>query len=248
MPTDDPPTLILLHAFPLDLDMCRQQVAALGGKQRVLALDLPGFGQSPQRSGFTVDSAADLEAQTAPDRVVVCGLSMGGYVALAFARRYPERLAGLILADTRSEPDDPTGKQNRDRMIGLTREFGPSAVYDAMLPKILSEGTRTQRIEVVEEVRRIAARQSAEGVIGGLIALRDRPDATPVLADIAVPTLILVGEHDAITPPVVASAMAARIRGSKLITIPGAGHLSNLENPAAFNAAVAEFLDTHLCR
>ena len=143
MPAADPPTLILLHAFPLDRDMWRPQVAALGGKQRVLALDLPGFGQSPQSTGFTIDSAADLVAGSAPGRVVVCGLSMGGYVALAFARRYPERLAGLILADTRSEPDDPTGKQNRDRMIGLTREFGPSAVYDAMLPKILTASAKT---------------------------------------------------------------------------------------------------------
>jgi pimeloyl-ACP methyl ester carboxylesterase len=246
--TGSGPPLVLLHAFPLDRRMWRPQLDAFGGKARVITVDFPGFGQSPVGSQpFTIDSAADqiaglLDALNIPGKVTVGGLSMGGYAALAFARGHPGRLAGLILADTKSDPDDDAGKQNRDRLIALTREFGPAAVYEAMLPKVISDHTREHRSDVVEEIRQIAAAQSAAGVIGGLVALRDRPNATPALGTIAVPTLILVGEHDAITPPAVAEGMAARIPGSRVVTTPAAGHLSNLENPEAFNAAVIEFL------
>jgi pimeloyl-ACP methyl ester carboxylesterase len=163
-------------------------------------------------------------------------------VALAFARKHPDRLAGLILADTKSDPDDAAARQNRDKLIALAKEKGAAAVAEQLIPKQLSEPTQAQRPEVVEEVQRVASRQTAAGVAAGLAALRDRPDATPGLDNIAVPALIVVGEHDAITPPTVAAAMATKVWGSQVVTIPGAGHLSNLENPAAFNAAVSEFL------
>jgi pimeloyl-ACP methyl ester carboxylesterase len=242
------PTLVLLHAFPLDREMWRPQLIGLAGQARVLAVDLPGFGQSPSpREPFAVEAAAGMVAElldtlAIPGRVVVCGLSMGGYVALAFARKHPDRLAGLILADTKSDPDDDAARQNRDKLIARAKDKGAAAVAEQLIPKQLSEPTQTQRPEVVEEVRKIASRQTAEGVAAGLAALRDRPDATPGLDNIAVPTLIVVGEHDAITPPPVAAAMATKVWGSQVVTIPGAGHLSNLENPAAFNAAVSEFL------
>jgi 3-oxoadipate enol-lactonase len=242
---DSPSTLVLLHAFPLDREMWRSQLAALGGVANVIALDLPGFGKAPVEETWTVDSAADQVAAAVSGTIVLGGLSLGGYVAMAFARRHPERLAGLILADTRSDPDDDAGKVNRDRLIALTKEFGPSKVYEAMIPKLLCDETRANRREVVEELKRIAARQTAAGVIGGLKALRDRPDATPELSKIKVPTLILVGDQDAVTPPVLAEAINRNIPGSKLVVIPGAGHLSNLENPTAFNAAVSEFGVNH---
>jgi len=237
---------VLLHAFPLDSEMWRPQWEALGSRFGIVAIDLPGYGQSPAQPGWSVDSAADgvaeVLAKLALPRVVVGGLSLGGYVAMAFARRHADRLSGLILADTRSETDDAPGKDNRNRLIALTKEFGPSKVYEGMLPKVLCDETRAKRPAVVENVRAIAARQSADGVIGGLAALRDRPDATPELDRIAVPTLILVGEEDGVTPPAMSESMAKRIRGSKLVRLPAAGHLSNVENPAAFNAALTEFL------
>ncbi|HEY3789276.1 MAG TPA: alpha/beta fold hydrolase [Urbifossiella sp.] len=236
------PTLVFLHAFPLDREMWRPQIAALGGQANLVALDLPGFGQAPFDDSFTVDSAADDVANSVSGKIVLAGLSMGGYVAMAFARRHADRLSGLILADTRSDPDDGAGKLNRDRLIALTKEFGPSKVYEAMIPKLLCEETRANRRDVVEELKRIAARQTAAGVVGGLRALRDRPDATPELARVVVPTLILVGEHDEVTPPALAEGMARAIPGSNLVVIPQAGHLSNLENPAAFNSAIGEFL------
>ena len=239
MPT---PTLVLLHAFPLDSTMWRSQVAGLGDIAKVVALDLPGFGAAPIEDGWSVDSAADQVAASTVGKIVLGGLSMGGYVAMAFARRHPDRLAGLILADTRSDPDDVAGKQSRDKLIALTKEYGPSKVYEVMIPKVLCDETRERRPEIVSEVRGIAAKQSSAGVIGGLMALRDRPDATPELSKIAVPTLIIVGEHDAVTPPELSQVMARHIRGSKVVVIPGAGHLSNIEQPDAFNAAVREFL------
>jgi pimeloyl-ACP methyl ester carboxylesterase len=237
--------LVLLHAFPLDRRMWQPQLGPLAAVARVLTPDLPGFGDSPAPRGpFTIDSAADavrdfLDATKVTGRVVLGGLSMGGYIALAFARRYPARLAGLILADTRSEPDDAAGKAKRDELIALANSAGVSGVLDQMLPKMLAPPARP---ELVETVRTIAVGQSAATVAAALAALRDRPDATTSLGAITVPTLILVGEQDAITPPVMAQSLAGRIPGSRLVTIPGAGHLNNLENPDAFTTAVREFV------
>lgn len=242
------PTLVLLHAFPLDRHMWRPQLAALAGTARVIAPDLPGFGKSPlPPEPWSVDSAADavaglLDTLGLSGRVVVGGLSMGGYVAMAFARRFPERLAGLILADTRAEPDDAAAKGNRDKLIGVARSQGSGAIIDAMLPKLLGEETRSKRPEVADGVRALGAKQNPEAVAAALAALRDRPDAAPGLDGLTAPLLVMVGEHDAVTPPTLATAMAGRVYGSELVTIAGAGHLSNLENPDEFNAAVARFL------
>ena len=239
--------LVLLHAFPLDRGMWQQQIDALAGQCRILAVDLPGFGQSSVDPNVSVETAADglaelLEAANLR-KVVLGGLSMGGYVAMAFARRHPQRLAGLILADTRSDADDDAGKKNRDRLISMTQEFGSSKVYEVMLPKVVCEDTLKNQPKIVESIRVLAARQSAAGVIGGLKMLRDRPDATAELSSISVPTLIIVGEHDAITPPPLAEQMAWNIAGSRVVVIPGAGHLSNMEKPVAFNAAVGELMN-----
>jgi 3-oxoadipate enol-lactonase len=241
------PPLVLLHAFPLDRGMWEPQWTGLGSKLRIIAIDLPGLGSSAAEPGFTVDSAADqvadlLDSLKLP-KVALGGLSMGGYVALAFARRHSTRLTHLILADTRSEPDDAAGKDNRNRLIKLTEEFGPSKVYEVMLPKVLSAGTQANQPKIVEFARGLAAKQSGPGVIGGLVALRDRPDATLDLVKITVPTLIIVGKDDGVTPPPLTEAMSKRIVGSTLIEIPEAGHLSNMENPAAFNNAIAGFLE-----
>lgn len=238
--------LVLVHGFPLDNEMWRPQVAALSGVARLVAVDLPGFGGTAP-AAFTVDSAADavaarLDAEGVNGRVVVGGLSMGGYVAMAFARRHPDRLAGLILADTRAEADDEAGKKARDEMIALAREKGAAGVVEKMMPRLLGEATREGRPAVADEVRRIAGRQPTEAVVFALEALRDRPDAGPGLGNVAVPTLVLVGEHDTLTPLTTAEAIGARVYGSEVVTIPGAGHLSNLENPEAFNAAVLAFL------
>jgi pimeloyl-ACP methyl ester carboxylesterase len=237
--------VVFLHAFPLDRTLWQPQ-QALRDVCRVVALDLPGFGESPLAAPFTIDGVADIvaaflvELKISP--AVVAGLSMGGYVALALARRHPDQLRALILADTRAGADDPATKENRTKSIALVTEKGTAALFEGLLPKILSDHTRTNKPQCVEQLQTIAAKQSPVAVAAALAALRDRPDATPDLAAIAVPTLVVVGEHDAITPPLTAANLAAPIRNSRLVHIPGAGHLSNWENPDAFNAAIRAFL------
>ena len=210
--------------------------------------DLPGFGGSGDlEAGLTVDKVADvladfLDAVGATGPVVVGGLSMGGYVALAFARRQPQRLRGLILADTKAESDDEAAKAGRDAMMHLARQGGAAGVVEKMLPKLLGRTTRESRPGVAAEVRRIGLLQKADAVVAALMMLKDRPDALPGLANVVVPTLIVVGAEDELTPPERARVMHEHVAGSRLVTIPAAGHLSNLEAPQAFDAAVRAFL------
>jgi len=238
-------TLLLLHAFPLDRTMWEPQLAGLADVARIVALDLPGFGQSSP-TNFSIEGAADVVAEYLACReipkAIVCGLSMGGYIALALARKHPNVLAGLILADTRAGVDDTTAKANRTKSIALVNEKGSAALFEGMAPKVMSEYTHSAKPDVVARVKAIAAKQLSASVAAALAALRDRPDANPGLKAIAVPTLVLVGEYDAVTPPLAAANLSAQICGSRLVYIPGAGHLSNVENAEAFNTAVRDFL------
>ena len=244
------PPVVLLHAFPLSRAMWRPQVEALRDVYRVITPDLPGFGTSHGFAGTpSVDAMADavadlLDRVPVGEPVVLGGLSMGGYVALAFARRHAHRLRGLVLADTRSEPDNEEGRANRDKMIALALTGPPGAVLEQMLPRLLGPRTVRERPEVEEEVRRIGADQHSAGIVAALQALRDRPDAGPALGSITVPTLVLVGRDDALTPPAMAESLARGIPGARLVVLDGAGHLSNLEQPEAFNSALREFLET----
>jgi pimeloyl-ACP methyl ester carboxylesterase len=240
--------LVLLHAFPLSRAMWRPQREALQADCRVLTPDLRGFGGTSPFAGTPAleqmadDVAGLLDALGVREPVVLGGLSMGGYVALAFVRKHAGRLAGLILADTRAEADSAEARANRDRLMEVARAHSARGVADQMLPKLLGDTTRARRPEVVAEVEQIASAQSAAGIIGAMQAMRDRPDSTPLLGQIRVPTLVVVGGEDVLTPPALARAMADAIPGARLATIEGAGHLANLEQPEAFNAAVRTFL------
>ena len=240
--------VVLLHAFPLSRVMWRPQRETLIDMCRLITPDLPGFGESLPLTGTpTVDGMADsvaemIDALGIAGPVVLGGLSMGGYVAFAFARKYPDRLAGLILADTRAEPDDDTAKANRDKMIALAQTSPASVIVEQMLPKLLGTTTHARRPELVEEVRRIGSAQRPVGIVGSLHMLRDRPDSRPTLGQIRVPTLIVVGREDVLTPPKLAESMAAGIAGAKLVVLDEAGHLSNMEQPAAFTDAVRRFV------
>jgi pimeloyl-ACP methyl ester carboxylesterase len=242
--------VVLLHAFPLSRAMWRPQLAELAADYRVIAPDLRGFGGTSPFTGppsveqMADDVAALLDALGVAEPLVLGGLSMGGYVALAFVRRHAARLRGLILADTRAEADSPEGKANRDRLIAFARANTPRDVIETMLPNLLGKTTRTQCPEVIAEVRQISAAQTPEGIIGALAALRDRPDSTPLLGSISLPVLVVVGGEDTLTPPALAQNLAATLPDARLATIEWAGHLANLEQPEAFNAAVRSFLQT----
>jgi pimeloyl-ACP methyl ester carboxylesterase len=233
------PPLVLLHAFPFDRRLWARVTPLVRGRE-VIAPDLRGFGGQPPAGAFSIADLADdvvalLDARGL-DRAIVGGISMGGYVALAFAARHPTRLAGLLLADTKAGPDTPEARQARGEAIALVETSGVAALVDKQLPRLLAPGATP---EVRAEARAIAVAQRPGTLTAALAALRDRPDRTLDLAAIAVPTLAIVGTEDSITPPAEARAMAAAIPGARLVEIAGAGHLAALEAPQAFAAALA---------
>jgi 3-oxoadipate enol-lactonase len=242
--------LLLLHAFPMSAEMWEPQLAAVRPGWRFVAPDLRGFGRSDAgdtRQAASVDDYAEdllalLDALDI-DRVAVAGLSMGGYAAFALLRRQPARVSALVLADTRAEADDETARTARDAMIETLAAGGAAAVFGKMQAGLLGETTRATRPDVVARVRAIALAQTPDGVRRGIERLKSRPDSRPLLAAIACPALVVAGEEDRITTPDVARDLQNRIAGARLSLIPKAGHLSNLENPEAFNSALGEFLD-----
>jgi 3-oxoadipate enol-lactonase len=241
--------LILIHGFPLNARMWEPQLALAEGGWRVIAPHLRGMaeGAVPEDPRPTTldDFAADivdlLDALHIED-AVVGGLSMGGYTAFALFRLAARYFRGLILADTRSQADTVDGVAGRKRMIQLVGEKGPLAVVDEMMPKLLGPTTRETRPDLVDRVRSLALANSSEALAGAISAMMGRPDSTPLLSTIHVPTLVVVGEEDTLTPVESARDLHRQIPGSDLRLIPKAGHLSNLEQPEAFNDAVGHFL------
>ena len=241
--------LVLLHAFPLNARMWTDQGLALSARGwHVLVPQLRGFdGGSGDPPAQTMDDYAgdviDLLDGLHVKQAVVGGLSMGGYVAFAVLKAAARYVQALVLADTRPQADTPDGMAARDRMLALVQARGPSAVADEMMPKLLGETTRETRPEVVEQVRSLVLASSADAIAGAIRALKTRPDSTPLLASIHVPTLILVGDEDVVTPRALSDDMHRTIAGSELVVLERCGHLSNLEQPAAFGEALARFLD-----
>lgn len=248
--------IIFLHAFPLNRQMWAGELQALLEDQRyrLISLDWRGFGESeiatsavkPVISTMSMfaDDVAGLMDQLGIQQAVLCGLSMGGYAAFAFARKYPERLHGLILADTRPGDDTPEAKANREHVAQIAASQGSSAIADLQLPRLISDYTRLHHPEVERRVRQLIDAATPQGIAAASRGMAARADSTELLAQIHHPTLVIVGEEDALTPPQVAHEYAAQIPGARLLTIPHAGHLSNLEQPRAFIQAVRQFLDT----
>lgn len=239
--------LLLLHAFPLSRRMWKPQLTALAGRARCIALDHRGFGESDGQPPHSIDRYADdaialLDALGVKQPVVVCGLSLGGYIAFALWRRHPERLRALILADTRAAADTAEGRARRQALIDTVRTRGSGAIAEQQARALLSPRTIERCPEKLGDVQALIAAQSADAIVGASEAMLARPDSTPTLSTISVPTLIIVGEDDAVTPPADADIMHRAIRGSRLERIAGAGHLSSLERPSAFNEVVAGFL------
>jgi len=239
-------TLVLIHGFPLDRRLWAAQARGFAALARVVAPDLRGHGKSEVPPGpLTMDQHADdlvaLLDHLEIRRAVVGGLSMGGYITLAFWRRHPDRVQGLILADTRAEPDSAAAQAGRTTAIAWVQQIGAAAYADEMLPRLLAPGNLSNA-KIVDAARKIMAEQPMTGIVGALGGLRDRADSRATLPTIAVPTLVIVGEADGITPPADAQAMTVLIPGARLAVIPNAGHLSPLENPRTFNTAVRAFL------
>ncbi len=248
-PSSAPRVIVWLHAFPLSSAMWTRQLEAMPDGWRSIAPDLAGLGQTVDHAGTPLieDFARDVDALMSTlgvESAVIAGLSMGGYTALALHRVAPARIAGLILADTKSTADSPQAKAGREEMLKVVEARGAGGVADEMMPKLLGRTSQASRPEVSATVRGLIQSNTPTGIARAVKRLRDRPDSTPQLASIAVPTLVLNGEEDVIISVDDARALATGIAGATLSVLPASGHLANLETPDAFNAAVLTWLGT----
>lgn len=239
--------VVFLHAFPLNQSMWDEQVAEFSQTHRVITFDWRGFGNSTLGSSDSsmpnfADDLASLLDQLGIGAAAICGLSMGGYAAFAFCRKYPARVNALILCDTRATQDTEEGKRARFETAELARSQGASAIVELMIPKLLGETTLKTQPHIAARVRQMIEAANPEGIAKALIGMAGRDDSTELLAKLDCLTLVVVGEEDNLTPPSEAEILSAAIRGSQLAVIPQAGHLANLESVPVFNRVVSEFL------
>jgi pimeloyl-ACP methyl ester carboxylesterase len=240
--------IVLLHGFPLSRAMWSAQVDLLRYQgHRVILPDLRGHGQSPVRDGpSTMEAcAADLEdllADVGVDRFLLGGFSLGGYVALEFARQHPERLLGLALVDTRAEPDTDEARRKRHETAESVRKQGIGVLETAMMPKLLTERTRIQRRDLAESVRRLIRSMPQEGAARALEGMAQRPDQRPNLPKLRMPCLVVVGDRDELTPPDASQAMAKALPDARLVVVPEAAHLVPMEAAHALNTALLDWL------
>lgn len=241
------PVLVLVHGFPFSRAFWKGQVAALKRDFRVLTYDLRGLGKSqlgpaPQPLEAYVDDLIALLDKLKLERVALAGLSMGGYIALRAAQREPGRFWALALCDTRADADSDEGKLKRASGIKGIREKGVDVYVRAMLPNLFAAATLQSRPAAPKALLAIMKASKADGMCNALAAMAGRTDTTSALARFRMPVLVLGGDEDKLSPPDVAQAMVARIPGADWVLLQGAGHVSNLDAPEAFNRALGEFL------
>jgi pimeloyl-ACP methyl ester carboxylesterase len=239
--------VMLLHGFPFNRSMWREQIAALVPRHRVVAPDLRGHGETsvtadPATMEEMAKDVSALMEKLNISRAAVCGLSMGGYVALALYRMFPLRARALVLADTRPGADTEEARANREVQAKKGLQDGMAGIADAMLPKLLSPKTVSKNPAVVARVREMIVKTKPEGAAAALRGMAQRRDQTSFLSRIISPALILAGREDMITPLAEAELMHREIGGSRLVVIEDAGHVSNLEQPESFNRALTKFL------
>jgi 3-oxoadipate enol-lactonase len=248
-PTDERIPLLLIHGFPHDRTLWQPQVDALKDVARPISPDLRGFGDSgaPDSTMTMTGHADDLKGfldGMNVRKVVLCGLSMGGYVALAFLNKYPETVEGLVLCNTRATADAPEVRRKRQALAKRVLAEGMVAVAEELFAPMMAEASKAAHPDRAEAVLRMMRRQRPEGVAASAQGMAMRPDRTPMLPHVQVPTLIITGDKDELIPVQESEAMQDAIPGSQLVVIPGAGHLTNVEAPDAFNNALRHFLTT----
>ncbi len=238
-----PSGLLLLHAFPLDASMWQPQVDNLGVSMPIVAPNLPGFGgTAPAGTVTSMEAIADAGVEAARaaglDRVIVCGLSMGGYAALALWRKHRQFVVGMVLANTRAGADDEAGKGRRIALAERLRAEGTGFLVESP-PPLLSAGADA---ELLARVKSIIAAQPAEGIAAASLGMAERPDSSDLLPRLDVPVTVITSTGDTLIPPAATEEMAHGIDGSEFRIIEGAGHLSNLEAPEQFNTLLREFI------
>jgi 3-oxoadipate enol-lactonase len=241
--------VLLVHGFPLDHSMWQGQFDGLASHCHLIAPDLPGFGRTTPRDNdvLSMSLLADdldelLEKRQMDQPIALCGLSMGGYVALQFWRRHRERLAALILCDTRAKPDTAEVAQTRRDTANRVLKEGSDVVASSMIEKLFSPSTRSSNSDIVERMRQVMTSTPPKTVASALLGMAEREDFTSSLSDIDVPVLVICGENDAITPLDEMKQMAAQIPGARFVPIHNAGHLDPLEQPTPVNTVIHDFL------
>lgn len=241
-------TYVLLHAFPIGANLWEPQIRSIPPGWRLITPDLRGFGGSTELESVGAsmsdyaDDLADLLDELGIARAVVGGASMGGYATLAFLQASADRVDGLVLANTRAGADSPEARANRRNMLALLDREGPSGVAREMMPKLLGKTTRETNPEAEAAVRRLIKQQSPVAIRSAIHRMMHRPDSTPLLATVQVPTLVVAGDEDELIPIDESRAIASAVRNATLLLIPRAGHLSNFEQPGPFNDALTAFL------
>ncbi len=241
------PALLFVHGFPLNHTMWNAQIEEFAATHHVIAPDLRGFGHSVVTPGVvTMERQADdlvsILDELGVQQALYCGLSMGGYIAWQFARKYSERLAGLVLCDTRAIADAADVREARFTMAKTAMAAGPATVADAMLPKLVGRDVKANRPEIVDAINAMITTTNVEGIAAALHGMAQRPDMTGSLNQIAVKTMVVVGEHDEISPAEEMRGIADAIPGSTFVVIPTSGHMAPMENAAAVNNALRRFL------
>lgn len=240
--------ILFIHGFPFNSAMWEPQLEHVPSGWRGIAPDLRGFGATAEgvedvysMELFARDLAALLDHLDI-QQCIVCGLSMGGYIAFQFWRLFRERVRAVVLSDTRAEPDSQEGRTARYRLAERVRAEGVGAAIDVMLPKLIAPNTRLTQPGVVDHVAAMMRETPAQTIARALAGMAERPDAAPILATIDVPALVIMGTEDAITGRGPVESLARGIRGARMVTIDAAGHVPNLEQPDAFNRVLASFL------
>ena len=241
--------VVLLHAFPLSRQMWEDAVQAWSSRFRILAPDLPGFGDSPSSAAdFTMEGCVRevshfLLERGIREKIVIVGLSMGGYIAFEWIRQFPEKISGLVLAATHPLPDSEAAAKGRRETAEFVLQKGAQLLSERLLPKLLGATTLATKPEVTQRVQKLMVSNSSEGIAKACLGLALRRDSTPVLQEIRVPTLIMAGSEDALIPEARAIEMKQQVKKAELEVFTACGHLINLEQPQAFQERVLEFLD-----
>ena len=239
--------VVFIHGFPFDHTMWQPQMMALPQDYRAVSFDIRGHGASQVGDGqfsieFFVDDLIALLDHLGIKQAVLCGLSMGGYIALRTVERHPERVKALVLCDTRSEADSNEAKVKRAGQVKSVKAKGVRQFAEGFVKAVFAPASFTENPKAVHSIQRVIEKTSVIGLCGTLLAMAARTDTTAALEAINVPTMILVGEHDGLTPPSASQAMKERIKNAELHVIPQAAHMSNLENPEFFNDKLQAFL------
>lgn len=240
--------VVFLHGFPLDHQMWENQVEALQANYRVITPDLRGMGQSEPASDVTsmeqlAGDVLSLLDELKVEKAILAGFSMGGYVAFSLLRQAPNRFKALVLANTRADADAVQGQINRMKMSASILEKGADAAKEAMLPKMFTEQTAHERPELVQKLSNWMSAMKPIGLVHACISMAFRQNSVPMLPSIQIPTLVIAGQQDQITPPELMKGMASEIPNSQFVEIEGASHLCPVEQPEAFNQALLAFLE-----